>query len=102
MAVFPPDSEIDPAAAAAYEADLEHIYGDQGSAPSNDVPGMHRTDTIDIAVVVEGEIWVVTEAGETRLQPGDCIVQRGTRHAWQNRSDRPCTLATTVVSTVRA
>ena len=102
IAVFPPDSAVDPAAAADYEKAMRDIYGEQGQASVSSVAGMHRTETVDVVVVVDGEIWVVLDEGETLLRAGDCLVQRGTRHAWQNRSDRPCTLATTVVSTVRA
>ena len=102
IAVFPPDKDIDAADAAAYEAAMQEIYGDQGDPPPGEVAGMHRTDTIDIVTVVDGEIWVVMEEGETPHQAGDCLVQRGTRHAWRNRSDRPCTLATTMLAAVRS
>ena len=102
IAVFPPDKDIDAADAAAYEAAMQEIYGDQGDPSPGEVAGMHRTDTIDIVTVVDGEIWVVMEEGETPLQAGDCLVQRGTRHAWRNRSDRPCTLATTMLAAVRS
>ena len=81
---------------------MQEIYGDQGDPSPGEVAGMHRTDTIDIVTVVDGEIWVVMEEGETPLQAGDCLVQRGTRHAWRNRSDRPCTLATTMLAAVRS
>lgn len=101
LAVFPPDDEVDAASAAAYEAAMLQIYGEQGGGPSAAVAGMHRTDTVDVVTVVEGEIWVVLENGETLLRAGDCLVQRGTRHAWQNRSDRPCVLATTMLPLTR-
>jgi quercetin dioxygenase-like cupin family protein len=54
---------------------------------------MHRTDTIDYGLVLSGELYVVLERGETLLRPGDIIVQRGTNHAWQNRSDAPARIA---------
>jgi quercetin dioxygenase-like cupin family protein len=51
---------------------------------------MHRTETIDVGVVLEGETWLLLDDGsETRVGPGDAVVQRGTNHAWANRSDRP-------------
>ena len=56
-------------------------------------PGMHRTDTLDLVTIVSGEVWLVLEEGEVHLQAGDCVVQRGTWHAWQNRSSEPCLLA---------
>jgi quercetin dioxygenase-like cupin family protein len=48
---------------------------------------MHRTESIDYGIVLEGEIWLVLDDSETRLGPGDVVVQRGTDHAWENRSD---------------
>ncbi|HEY6890940.1 MAG TPA: cupin domain-containing protein [Solirubrobacter sp.] len=51
---------------------------------------MHRTQSIDYGIVLEGEIWLVLDDGsETRMRPGDVAVQRGTDHAWENRSDQP-------------
>lgn len=49
-------------------------------------PGMHRTDTVDYAILLEGEIWAVMDDGETLMRAGDVLVQRGTNHAWANRS----------------
>ena len=51
---------------------------------------LHRTETLDVGVVLEGETWLLLDDGsETRMGPGDTVVQRGTKHAWANRSDRP-------------
>jgi uncharacterized cupin superfamily protein len=51
---------------------------------------MHRTETVDVGIVLEGETWLLLDDGsETRVGPGDAVVQRGTMHAWANRSDRP-------------
>ena len=55
--------------------------------------GMHRTETIDFGVVLSGEIWLELDEGEVHLKAGDCVVQRGTMHAWHNRSDRPCVMS---------
>ena len=54
---------------------------------------MHRTDTVDYGLVLSGELYVVLERGETLLRAGDIIVQRGTNHAWHNRSDAPARIA---------
>jgi hypothetical protein len=98
--IFPPDSSISPEAAAAYADAMAEIYGPQsGTGPS--IPGMHATETIDVMTVLEGEIWAVMEDGETLLRAGDTMVQRGTRHAWQNRSDRPTKLVTTMLPATR-
>lgn len=56
-------------------------------------PHMHRTRSLDYAVVLSGEIWAIMDVGETRLLAGDVLVQRGTNHAWANRSDAPCVIA---------
>jgi hypothetical protein len=61
-------------------------------------PGMHKTATIDYAIVLSGEIYALMDEGETLLRAGDCLVQRGTNHAWSNRSDAPCRVAFILVS----
>lgn len=54
---------------------------------------MHRTQTIDYGLVLEGEIWSILDDSERLLKAGDIIIQRGTDHAWENRSDKPCRMA---------
>ena len=49
---------------------------------------MHRTQTLDYVVVIEGELVLLLDDSEVTLKPGDVVVQRGTDHAWENRSDR--------------
>ena len=61
-------------------------------------PGMHRTHTLDYCVVLSGEIYAVLDEGEVLLRAGDCLVQRGTRHAWSNRSEEPCVIAFVLVA----
>ena len=61
-------------------------------------PGMHKTATVDYAIVLSGEIYALMDEGETLLKAGDCLVQRGTNHAWGNRSDAPCLVAFILVS----
>jgi hypothetical protein len=48
---------------------------------------MHRTRTLDYVVVIEGELILILDDGEVILKPADVVVQRGTDHAWENRSD---------------
>ena len=48
---------------------------------------MHRTKTLDYVVVIEGELVLLLDDSERVLKPGDVVVQRGTNHAWENRSD---------------
>jgi mannose-6-phosphate isomerase-like protein (cupin superfamily) len=49
---------------------------------------MHRTQTLDYVVVIDGEIVLILDDSEITLKQGDVVVQRGTNHAWENRSDR--------------
>jgi len=56
-------------------------------------PGFHQTDTVDYAIVLEGEIWAVLDETETLLKAGDMLIQRGTYHAWDNRSEHVCRIA---------
>lgn len=54
---------------------------------------MHRTRTLDYAVVIEGEVVLILDDGETVLGPGSVVVQRGTDHAWENRTDQVTRMA---------
>jgi hypothetical protein len=49
-------------------------------------PGFHKTSTIDYAIVLNGEIYALMDDGEELLHAGDVLVQRGTNHAWSNRT----------------
>ncbi len=53
-------------------------------------PLMHRTESVDYGIVIEGEMTLVLDDSEVLLKPGSVVVQRGTNHAWANRSKRPC------------
>ncbi len=70
-------SQIGDAAASTVQAGSPH-------------PLMHRTESVDYGVVIEGELTLVLDAGEVQLRPGSVVVQRGTNHAWANRSGAPC------------
>jgi mannose-6-phosphate isomerase-like protein (cupin superfamily) len=68
------------------------LDGEQG-APASRHPLMHRTPSIDYAVVLEGEIDMLLDDSEVHLQAGDVLVQQGTNHAWVNRGIQPCRIA---------
>jgi mannose-6-phosphate isomerase-like protein (cupin superfamily) len=53
-------------------------------------PLMHRTESVDYGVVIDGELTLVLDDAEVLLRPGSVVVQRGTNHAWANRSGKPC------------
>lgn len=86
---FPPETEdllaADAGAAFAEIGDAEAATG-QG-APH---PFMHRTETVDYGVVIEGEMTLVLDEAEVPLSPGSVVIQRGTNHAWANRSGAMC------------
>jgi uncharacterized cupin superfamily protein len=54
---------------------------------------MQKTRTLDFCLVLEGTITLVLDTEEVELAAGDTVVQRGTNHAWSNRSGEPCTIA---------
>lgn len=56
-------------------------------------PGMHTTNTVDYAIVLEGEIVAIMDEGETVMRQGEVLIQRGTAHAWANRSGKPVKVA---------
>ncbi|WP_020495861.1 cupin domain-containing protein [Sciscionella marina] len=58
---------------------------------------VHTTRSIDYAIVLRGEVWAVLDATEVRMREGDVLVQRGTSHAWSNRSGDPCLIAFVLV-----
>jgi hypothetical protein len=66
--------------ASRYAADAPHPY-------------MQQTRTLDFCLVLEGAVTLVLDTQEVALQAHDNVVQRGTSHAWSNRSDQPCVLA---------
>jgi len=92
---FPPGSVFaDPSfdGTAAQEEALIRLRGLADHFEKED-PGMHKTNTVDYAVVYDGEIWLELDDSETlHLKRGDVVVQNGTRHAWRNRGTRPVTM----------
>ncbi len=54
---------------------------------------MHRTETIDYAVVISGEIDLQLDIGAVHLRAGDVLVQQATLHDWVNRGSEPCRIA---------
>lgn len=58
--------------------------------PDSPHPLMHRTESVDYGVVIAGELTLVLDDSEVSLKPGSVVVQRGTNHAWANRSAEPC------------
>jgi mannose-6-phosphate isomerase-like protein (cupin superfamily) len=83
---FPPERP-----AASRDAVLREM-GLTGQSNSKHA-GMHKTRSVDYAVVMDGEIDMILDDGEVHLAAGDVLVQQGTDHAWVNRGARPCRIA---------
>jgi mannose-6-phosphate isomerase-like protein (cupin superfamily) len=56
-------------------------------------PLMHRTESVDYGIVIEGQVTLILDDTETTLEPGDVVIQRGTNHAWANRTGRTARMA---------
>jgi mannose-6-phosphate isomerase-like protein (cupin superfamily) len=91
---YPPDSER--LAAIAREEKLPDDGSGRAAATDRKNPrhaGFHKTNTIDYAIVLSGEIFAMMDDGEVLLKAGDVLIQRGTNHAWSNRTDAPALVA---------
>ena len=101
---FPPDRDwlgrVDTRAAFASmgESAAKALSG----AAQQPHPFMHKTASVDYALVMSGEIWAVLDAEETLMQAGDVLIQRGTNHAWSNRSALPCLIAFVLIDAAPA
>lgn len=90
---YPPDKERFAAMSGrdwSADAQRQGYHRDAGNARH---AGFHKTDTIDYAIVIEGEIYALMDEGERLMKAGDVLVQRGTNHAWSNRTDKPARVA---------
>jgi Cupin domain len=93
---FPPEKDY---IGKVSEADAKKAFGDMGGAhaivggekPKH--PFMHRTKTLDYAIVLEGEVYLMLDDSETLMKAGDVCIQRATNHVWSNRSDKNCKIA---------
>jgi quercetin dioxygenase-like cupin family protein len=84
---FPPSAATAEERQAQAAATFASIYPDaRHQAGSHRDPGMHTTTTVDYALVLAGEIVAIMDEDETIMRAGDILVQRGTAHAWANRS----------------
>jgi hypothetical protein len=105
---LPPENESSPPDGldtAAALADLEAALPGLMNVMEPDPAGMHRTDTLDFEVVLSGPpdprrgrrtgqvVLELDDGAERILNPGNTLVQIGTRHRWRNRGDRPAVIA---------
>lgn len=98
---FPPEAKVeqvdDETAKKAFEeygADGALQHGDEeDDKMKNRHAFMHRTETVDYAICLKGEMTMLLDDSEVVMKAGDVMVQRGTNHAWANLSDEYCTMA---------
>jgi hypothetical protein len=86
---FPPAADFGLVDSAAMLREMGIGAGEGGARHA----GMHRTKSIDYAVVISGEIDMLLDDSEVHLNAGDVLVQRGTNHAWMNRGRENCRIA---------
>ena len=101
IADFPPDAEYPDDAGSVI---FNEIDGHEAAAAGTENGGakhfwFHRTDSLDYAVVLEGEITLLVDEGEATLRAGDVAIQRATSHAWSNRSDRTARVLFVLIGT---
>lgn len=65
---------------------------------SGHTSAFHATETIDYLIILSGRMWLVVDTGEVELGRGDCVIQRGTAHSWENRGSEPCVAAGVLIS----
>jgi mannose-6-phosphate isomerase-like protein (cupin superfamily) len=96
---YPPDAERLGALAKEHASHDDDGTGRAGAIDRSGArhPGFHKTNSIDYAIVLSGEIYALMDEGETLLKQGDVLVQRGTNHAWSNRTNEPAVLAFVLV-----
>ena len=92
---FPPNAVFEDSSFDGEAARSEALVRLRGLADhfEKEDPAMHKTNTVDYAIVYEGEIWLELDDAKTfHLRRGDVVVQNGTRHAWRNKSTEPVTM----------
>lgn len=101
IAEFPPDSAYPD---GAQDAIFDEIDGKAEAEDGAKHSGgkhfwFHRTDSLDYAIVLEGEITLLVDDGEATLKAGDVAIQRATSHAWSNRTDSIARVAFVLIGT---
>ena len=86
---YPPEAADPAERRRQLAATFGALYPDAEHRIDDKHPGMHRTETVDYAIVLEGEIVAMLDDSETVLRAGDILIQRGTNHSWVNRSGKP-------------
>lgn len=77
----------------SYDVEQLTEFLDANNVRDKDAPRhfwFHKTNSLDYAICLEGEIYAMMDIGETLMRPGDVLIQRATNHSWSNRSAKPC------------
>lgn len=98
---YPPESEA-PSEGADFRKAFAEVGGAHRLSEGARHPMMHRTETVDYAIVLEGEIVMLLDDQDVPLRAGDVVIQRGTNHCWVNRSDRLARIAFILIDGVGA
>jgi mannose-6-phosphate isomerase-like protein (cupin superfamily) len=101
---FPPEGdEIRKLTGSDAREKFQAMGGGHASTSAEGAPHplMHRTKTVDYGIVLEGEMTLIVDRGETLIRAGDIVVQNGTNHAWANRSGRICRMAFVLIDGCR-
>ena len=89
----PSIAKLTPEQARAHFAEVGAADAASHSGGGSKHAFMHRTETIDYGIVLQGEITLIMDEGETVARAGDIVIQRGTNHGWANRGKVPCRIA---------
>lgn len=95
---YPPDPEDPEEMARQFAGMFGKLFEDAGRPDSDKHPGMHTTESIDYAIVIEGELTAIMDNEETVLKAGDVLIQRGTNHAWSNKSGKMAKVAFVLIA----
>jgi mannose-6-phosphate isomerase-like protein (cupin superfamily) len=91
---YPPEPADPVERKKMFDAMFAKLFPDGAHRDANPPhPGMHKTLTVDYALVLSGEIYAVMDENEVLLKAGDVLIQRGTNHGWSNRSNDFCRIA---------
>ena len=92
MMDIPPQPIMAEVSAAQHHVTRAQLFPDASrhKVDTSRHPGMHMTESVDYAIIISGELWAIMEDGESLMKAGDVLVQRGTVHAWANRSEEIC------------
>ena len=104
VVAFPPDSAAMAPGfdGAAVGKESGETFPDIAATIEPNNPGMHTTETVDYAIVLDGEVWLELDDGkQVHLKPNDVVIQNGTRHAWRNKGTKPAKMAFVLIGAAR-